>query len=725
MPEIVHARCPNCKQTLRIPAGWVNAALKCKHCGLMFKAKGERAPAIVAAPPAPPPQRNGEKIAQPQVPVRNARPTNGAILESLSAIQDDALKPSDIGKGPKVRKRSYLGVAALLIGVGLFFVAGALVIGAVVILPMLKKDRTASASSSSSSDGSSGKSSKSSPARPRITRSGRVTPIDQHTSLKDEFPNRRALVISINNYLYMNPTLFGSTKDGAAPRGVSTLMDRFRTGLRIKRDQMALVSDAAPNNPIKPSKKAIEDALSSFLTGVREQDCLVLVIIGHVVDAAPAEGQPDEPCLVPLDGVASKSETLIPVSAILHQVELSSARQKLVIFDTCRFNPARGFDFPASGPPDSDTPGVMWEKLDQQLAQPPEGVQVWSSCLKDQFSHEFDADLNDGVFIYALEQALSKIANRIQYPEELLPVAELVDPVNETIKELLQKHGGAEKRVQTSRLAGSYFEGGLTYDEGDEATKPLPKLTVTDPSNTGGAANVNDLKRILMDMKMPPIRLKDKSAPRDPVQPIEVQMLPFIAAEDLKEYLSAADSTPASYRKVIDKARADLLALPALEEELAALVPPKTDKQFDAEVEARQRATAKRISKLEDLLKEMELEDKASRANASKRGRADFDYTKSRVQAQLIYSYEVNSALGAARKKETPNLNKDLQQNGWRMIANPKPQGDKAGKDVAKARMKLLQKMEEDYKGTPWEVVARREEFVALGIEWQAVQLGK
>ncbi len=132
---------------------------------------------------------------------------------------------------------------------------------------------------------------------------------------------------------------------------------------------------------------------------------------------------------------------------------------------------------------------------------------------------------------------------------------------------------------------------------------------------------------------------------------------------------------------------------------------------------------ASRQEKLESLLKEMVAGDARDRDKASKRWRANFDFLKSRVQAQLAYSYEVNSALGAARKKETPNLDKELKQNGWRMAATPKPQGDKDGKAVAKARGKLLKAMEEEYKNTPWEVVARREEFAALGIEWQPAQL--
>lgn len=37
--QVVHAQCPNCKNTLRIPASWIGEPMKCKHCGTVFQAK--------------------------------------------------------------------------------------------------------------------------------------------------------------------------------------------------------------------------------------------------------------------------------------------------------------------------------------------------------------------------------------------------------------------------------------------------------------------------------------------------------------------------------------------------------------------------------------------------------------------------------------------------------------------------------------------------------------
>src|SRR5438309_1552313 len=46
MPQVVQARCPHCKNMLRIPAEWMSQPMKCKHCQQVFQAK----PRAAAAP---------------------------------------------------------------------------------------------------------------------------------------------------------------------------------------------------------------------------------------------------------------------------------------------------------------------------------------------------------------------------------------------------------------------------------------------------------------------------------------------------------------------------------------------------------------------------------------------------------------------------------------------------------------------------------------------------
>jgi hypothetical protein len=718
MSAMVQVACPSCKKTLRVPSQWLGQALRCKHCGSVIQANAQTAADVkVERLNGVATSKNGH---EPDAPVngsrgRASRPTvrppksrdagtagPGGIDLDFVNLDDDVL----VSLAETERPKSGRGIPFLLIGLGVFLFLIVFGVGTAVLVfaPKLKQLAGLSGSSGSAGIGSGSSS---------VAAEEPVKPPRHHTDLAGPFPNRRALVISANNYLYFNPTLYGTT-GGSKPRNVSTLMDRFHSELRIPREQMALISDAAVIAPIKPTKKVIEENIRQFLAGARAQDCLLLMFAGHIVEAAPADGQPDEPCLVPLEGIPNQGESMVPLSAVLRMMEQCPARQKVLILDVCRINPARGLEFPGSGPADSDTPGAMWEKLDQLLAKPPRGVQVWVSCLKDQFSYELELDFNDSVFLHSLDEALAQIVkDEIQYPEEPLPLEGLVKRVNDTTKATLERYTSSkEKRTQVSRLSGSWRDDGVNYDPAQAA---LPRLQVVAAELRSGAASQEEIKRILADLQVPPVRSAGK------IPPVKAEALPFIAAADLKDYVDMADKTPDSFKQAVQKAKDALQKLPVLSEELYSLVPPKTEKQYDDEIQNRQKAIAHRITLLTSLVAALDEEDKQNREAASKRWRANFDYVKSRALAQLAYTYEVTSALGAARRKETPAL--DKLYNGWRMAAVVKLQGTKEGKDAAKARKKVLNSMEEDYKGTPWEVVARREEFMALGAEWQPAQL--
>src|SRR5262245_66358500 len=51
MTQVVQARCPHCRNLLRIPAEWLDRPMRCKHCRQVFQAR-DKAPAIAAGPAA-------------------------------------------------------------------------------------------------------------------------------------------------------------------------------------------------------------------------------------------------------------------------------------------------------------------------------------------------------------------------------------------------------------------------------------------------------------------------------------------------------------------------------------------------------------------------------------------------------------------------------------------------------------------------------------------------
>src|SRR5262249_5385344 len=144
-------------------------------------------------------------------------------------------------------------------------------------------------------------------------------------------------------------------------------------------------------------------------------------------------------------------------------------------------------------------------------------------------------------------------------------------------------------------------------------------------------------------------------------------------------------------------------------------IDPKRKAAFLAE----QREPGMMIFELEQALGVMQTVADDREKEKSKRWQANFDYTMARLESRIVYLYEYSYALGQIRSESLPELQDG--QSGWRVgsrkkVLVPEPKAKKMAKDVGK----LWKKIEEEYPGTPWELLARRENLVALGLEWRA-----
>src|SRR5262249_8195879 len=156
----------------------------------------------------------------------------------------------------------------------------------------------------------------------------------------------------------------------------------------------------------------------------RKQDRILVFFVGHLVEIG------DEGYLVPIEGELDNPATLIPLKWFYAQLAKCKARQKVLIVDGNRFNPSQGLERPASGPTGPMPPA--------QLAKPPAGVQVWSSCSAGQQSLVTD-DAPVGLFLDTLREALAPLRGKgalegtIQRPGDLIPVEKLRDWVDKRL----------------------------------------------------------------------------------------------------------------------------------------------------------------------------------------------------------------------------------------------------------------------------------------------------
>jgi hypothetical protein len=524
-----------------------------------------------------------------------------------------------------------------------------------------------------------------------------------------QFP-RRALIISVHNYLYANPLV-----DPSVP-GSQTAITRLKRsldGLRVPQTQIFRLSDLG-ENPHPPLKPVIEQGLANFLKTTRKQDRIIVFFLGHTKEID------NEAYLVPLEGELDDARTLIPLKWVFDQLAKCECRQKILVLDGNRFNPAQGEERPTSGP--------MGSKFELALKSPPPGVQVWSACAANQQSNEFE-EAPLGVFLDSFRREIAPegrtkgaLTGKIQKADDLIPLAVLNRAVNKRMGDSLERR----KLTQKSFISGNAPLDGVAFDKSEApAVSPsMPEVKTTDQKV---------VKDILSEISLPP--LKGNAGVSEDVT---FDILPPFSPDALKAYDGELKSD-SKLRQAIHEARVALWAIARstppreLEGDVMALRnklkfdlsimqdrytkpgPGRAEMVFKDKVFEDSKKMSRIVAELEDVLDRLKEAGKEKDA-APKRWQANYAIILARFQAQLVYLEEYQGLLGQMRKEFPPH--DPAIHNGWKMAAKEKA-SDSAAKKYDKVARKLYAELAKSHRGTPWEVLAKREKLTALGLEWQ------
>ncbi|HEX3315178.1 MAG TPA: hypothetical protein VHR72_09830, partial [Gemmataceae bacterium] len=510
----------------------------------------------------------------------------------------------------------------------------------------------------------------------------------------------------------------------------NTLVRRFSAGapLDISPGQVYVLSDSdILQTAMPPQKSVVEGAIKEFCQGSRAQDRIIVFWSGHACDI---DGKT---YLIPVEGDKDTKETCIPLSWVYDQLAKSKARQKVLIFDAFRFPPARGLELPATG--------MMTEAVDKELDNPPAGVQVWTACVKDQQSIEFESG---SVFQLAMREALKEMSvGTLVKAADPLPLEPLVAKVNQIMKLKLTKEkademakdgketAGKDKKdepelVQTSRLSGKEGTGAEP-----SATEPLPQAVVfVDPDK--GGAQVKALDDILREIKefqpmkqslvAPLLSLRASALPVLPKEKLDAYpdegFNPFEGKTDKNSLEKAREKYPlrvaafeaaSKIRESMDLRMKEYIPNPG-----GGAFDQNRKKQFLAE----QKEPALAILDLDETLDAMKKVDEDRDKETNKRWLAHFDMAKARLMSRLVYINEYNNLIAQIRTDALPPLEEKIHV-GWRVNTSHKVQIKEAKvKSMVKDVAKLWKKIEKDYPMTPWAIIAKREKNVAMGMTW-------
>mgnify|MGYP001327038303 CR=1 FL=1 len=696
MMESVQVRCPACQTALRLPRAALGQRAECPKCHRTIR--------LVAKAPA----------AAPAAPERSDAP-----VPAESPAGDFHFAFSQAGTVVAVsRARSHATRSLALIGL----IALTLAAGAGWALSRSNLLRSPPPTDRAETQAAAGVESPGAPS----DRSD--APPDRPTTTEAAFP-RRFLFVGIHRSIYLNP-ISPTPADATSLQSIRAFAEQK---LRVPRDQIYFVSDlgvdvgAAP--PLKP---IVQTTVARFLETCRPQDRIILMFLGH---AAMIEGRG---YLVPLEGELDDPGTLIPLDWLFERLKSSPARQKLLVFDVARRDPARGLERPDCGPLDP--------KLDALLAAPPPGVQIWTACTAGQHSYEFESanvrrfTVSGGAFLSLLLQAFSQGGNQ-QKPDDPLPLAFLERNVSGPTADIVARRERGAK--QTPRLSGSMPATGASYDPAEP--RP-PRLESPKPAGPGGLASPREIRALIEEVATPSLRLAPglgggRSNPAEDAA-LLAESFPF-SADVMKPY--AADYQ--NLREVLDHPKkfplrvAVFHAVEALDRQGRLHRVRLGDKEVPAEAlidqvrslgsndaikksltKAQEDGPALMLVELQEVLEDLERVGRDRQREPSRRWQAHYDYVLALVKMRMAYVHEYNTMLAKVKRDELPPLNAQ-EHNGWRLAASDKLQSPKEVRDLAADAKRILDQIMIDHPGTPWAVLAKRARSTALGMTWQPTRL--
>jgi hypothetical protein len=352
----------------------------------------------------------------------------------------------------------------------------------------------------------------------------------------------RALLVSVNNYLYANPLPYGN--QGANTGDLAGDLERF---LHFPKSQVTELSDGAAgaqaHPPVKPVivlphgpgqgqfpgaraqppvKPVIEQAVTDFLAASRPMDRVLLLFTGHAVAIDKAV------YLVPIEGDLEDAKTLIPLTWVYETLARCKARQKVLVLDVCRLDPAQGKERPSTG--------AMGEVLDAALKNPPAGVQVWSSCVARESALEFGGN---SLFLEGLCRVLRKKAIKgIQEPTDPLPV----DLLQAKVKKYVETALKGLKLKQTPRLTGQDPGKGADYDPDAELPPALvirdaPALKYRPADKALVQGILDEIDGIPSAKGLPGPRLRSEVMPRFSAKLMDRYKVDYVSLAELDQKL--------------------------------------------------------------------------------------------------------------------------------------------------------------------------------------------
>lgn len=238
----------------------------------------------------------------------------------------------------------------------------------------------------------------------------------------------------------------------------------------FRRVELITQTEGAAKSRALPLAKTIRETLTGMLEDRTKDDLVLVAFAGHGVQFRGEK----EHYFCPMDAVLADKSTLISLTDVYKQLELSKAGTKLLIVDACRNDPLAGNA--------RDGGDAKLESVTRpQLPDPPGGVAALFSCSAGQKAFE-DESLKHGVFFHHVIRGLkgeARLKRRDEVTWDSL-VAHVKAEVPDTVKDLF---GNTTRQIPEHK---GELRGETTLVSFAKPNLPIapPSVTPTTPSTT-------------------------------------------------------------------------------------------------------------------------------------------------------------------------------------------------------------------------------------------------
>jgi RNA polymerase sigma factor (sigma-70 family) len=452
-----------------------------------------------------------------------------------------------------------------------------------------------------------------------------------------DFP-RRLLAIHVGHHLFAD-----AVEPGPKGRDFRVVASSLSRRLRIA-ERNTTILDESGRSPLPLTRGVLEKTITDYLDSSRAQDRIILLFAGR---AAVIRGKA---YLVPFEGEPQSPGTLVAFDWLYKRLEGCKARQKVLIVDLCRIDRKRAVRRLGSEPMD--------DILDRALRSPPDGVEVWSSCVSGQGSYTDEEAVGGSLFLEQLFLTLEgpagfQVPLGVQGPGDAIPIAKLAagDSKCPGVDRGTQEQAQRRFKVrQTPRLVGS----------------EKPTFEKFDPREAQAARLVTDWT---------------------PSQPGPIRMLHRVAmALDTHQM-----TTPEEFRGTLDECKQRVKVL--------------------------QPRLAVAGLELQEALEELEQKENKP---ADKQWQPAYEYTLARLKARIAHNYEYNYLLSEVRTDNLPEL--PPEHGAWRLQPQENMQAKGAdGKEAMKRAKEAREAIDQLVESQPrmgWKQMAERDHILTTGLRW-------